>query len=127
MMVLRAARVPELTGLQPQRATVTLNGRLVASDAVLVASMVYMPVLDYAAAAGWRATWDAETGALALSKAGRPAVALKALSASVNGGPATLAVPLLSDTGKPVMALADLVSVLGGTLTRAGSEISIVQ
>lgn len=128
-ILLRAAQQPQLTGVTAQQASLAVNGHSLPKGALLVAGQTYVPVQEFAKAMGLTSRWDARTGALTLSGAGRKPVALTAGStAAMRGGvkAASLTVPVLKQGGLPVMTLADLLSVTGGrVVSRDGGGVRI--
>ena len=127
--LLKAAQQPELTGVSGLSTSVAVNGHTLPRGTILVGKQTYVPVREFARALGMTSGWDAKTGALTLTGAGRKAVALTAGStaATVGGAKAAaLAVPVLKDGGEPVMALSDLLTLTGGRVTgHAGNTVRV--
>ena len=128
-ILFRASQQPELTGVLSQQASMSVNGHAVPKNALVVSGKTYVPVTEFAKAMGLTSYWDAKTGALTLSGAGRKTVALKVGStgATVGGAKAAaLSVPVLKQDGEPVMTLADLLAVTGGRVTgRSGNDVQV--
>ena len=119
-ILLRASQQAKLVGVPDQNTRLAVNGHALPQNALLVGKQTYVPVREFAKAMGLTSGWDAKTGALTLTGAGRKAVALTAGStqATVGGAKASaLVVPVLKDGGEPVMALSDLLALTGGRVT----------
>ena len=128
-ILLCASQQSALTGVPTQNTRLAVNGHALPQNALLVGKQTYVPVREFARAMGLTSGWDAKTGALTLTGAGRKAVALTAGStaATVGGAKAAaLAVPVLKDGGEPVMALSDLLALTGGRVTgHAGNTVQV--
>lgn len=96
--------------------SVQVNGETLPKHSCqLVGDQVYVPVLTFADAASLQARWVADVGALMLVHSPFAAMTLAAGSDIVKEGPptkATIKVPLFKDGSRPIMALADLLSLL---------------
>lgn len=124
LLLLRAARQPELTGVEARKPTVTVNGRAMpAGKCVRVGKRVYVPVSAFAPLAGAQARWDATTGELHLVRGGlwRTLRFGDGKAKTPQGASAPLKVPLLKDGGEPVLLLDDLVMLLNGRVTQAAA------
>ncbi len=125
-ILLRASQYPDITGVMAQQAQVAVNGHTLPKGALLVGKQVYVPVQAFAQAMGMTSRWDTKTGALTLSGAGRKTVALRAGSVQVDGGGASLKVPVLKQAGQPIMMLEDLLTLTGGRVTgRSGNTVQV--
>ncbi|NLC58548.1 MAG: hypothetical protein GX774_17080 [Armatimonadetes bacterium] len=120
--VVRASRIPEVSEVKSQAATVEANSkRLPQGAATLVCGQVYVRPLALAAALGWQSEWDAERGVLTLRHPQWPATKKLVLPAVPGQVEESVTVPLWIDQGQPLMTLADLAQAIGGRLT-AGAD-----
>ncbi|MDQ2731735.1 MAG: copper amine oxidase N-terminal domain-containing protein, partial [Armatimonadota bacterium] len=78
-ILLRLAGEAQLTGVPVRTATVLVNGKqLPSQNALLSGGQVYLPVKEFAKAAGWKSQWNPTTGALALNAPSQPPIQLMA-------------------------------------------------
>lgn len=128
-ILLRASQQAKLTGVPAQNAHLTINGHALPKNALLVGKQTYVPVKEFAKAMGLTSGWDTKTGALTLSGPKQKTVALTAGSTAATVGgvkTAALVVPVLKDGGEPVMALSDLLRLMGGRVTgRKGNTVQV--
>ena len=112
-----------------QQAQVAVNGHALPKGAILVGKQVYVPVQAFAKAMGLTSRWDSKTGSLTLSGAGRKTIALTAGSTATKRGTvagASLTVPVLKQSGQPVMTLEDLLTLTGGRIVgQSGGKVQV--
>jgi hypothetical protein len=130
MILLRLARHADLTGIPARPLAVAVNGKPLSGAPLGVGDKVFVSVAELAKAAGWKCAWDAKTGGLKLTKAAEKPITLAAGSASAKVAdsttPVTLKVPVLKESGQPVMELQDLVRLLKGKVVkREGGRLEV--
>ena len=132
-ILMRLARNPELTGVPTQAARVAVNGQqMPARSALLIGKQLYVPVTEFAKAAGWKSQWDAKTGALTLTNPmnKQQPITLAAGSTAVSekgkARPVSLQSALLKEANQPVMLLDDLLTLTKGRIAnRTGNSFRI--
>ena len=130
LILLRAARHPELTELPVKDVIISVNGKALPKSSTLqLGDMIYVPVREFANAAGMQMKWNPKTGELALTRSNQT-LTLSAGSFSVQGiGPKAvfMKTPVLTEAGQPVMVLKDLMALVGGSITRPDGKDYKVQ
>lgn len=117
-MVVRCSRQPGLTGVRSQAVAVAVAGTTLPDGSALkIGDWIYVRPRAMAAAAGWKHDWDAKKAVLTLRRPGGlgPAVVLPSVPGQV---PDPVALPLWSDQGEPMMALADLATAMNARLSQ---------
>ena len=92
-----------------------------------VAGQTYVPIAEFARAAGLTSRWNNKTGVLTLSGAGRKPVILMAGGMGATVARArVLPVPVLKQNGQAVMTLTDLLAVTGGRIVgKSGNTVQV--
>jgi hypothetical protein len=128
LMLLKAGKLPEQTGIAPSLPTILINGKtLPAGKARRIAGRVYVPVAEFAQAAGIRASWNRPRCELTLFPPSGGAYLLRFGSAEAEDGDrrVRLKVPLLREGEQAVMELSDLAALMGGRVTTQGNTYGI--
>lgn len=120
MIDLRLARQFLLTSAPSHGVRVAVNGTtLPAQAALLVGKQLYVPVTEFAKAAGWQSQWNVTTGMLTLTSPTQQHITLAAGSTAVKQGDTAapaLKSPVLKEANQPVMVLADLLVLTKGRI-----------
>ena len=125
--LLRASQQTALTGVFTQSASLSVNGHTLPTGTLRVAGQTYVPVAEFARAAGLTSRWNNKTGVLTLSGAGRKPVILMAGGMGATVARArVLSVPVLKQNGQAVMTLTDLLAVMGGRIVgKSGNTVQV--
>lgn len=121
MIDLRLARQALFARAPAKAALVAVNGtELPAQAALLVGKQLYVPVTEFAKAAGWTSQWNVTTGRLTLTSPTQQQITLAAGSTAVKQGDTAapaLKCPVLKEANQPVMVLSDLLTLTKGRIT----------
>ncbi len=117
LILLKAARHPELTDVKSRPVKVYVNDQAITSGfPIMVGKTVYVPAIDLAKKAGFAAKWDERTGKLVITVKSNTVTFLAGFDKAMtgNGKISKMKMPVLKEGGLPVMSLMDIVDVLGG-------------
>ena len=126
-IMMRATQQAALVGVPAHEARLAVNSKMLSDKVLVGGKQTYVPVAAFAQAMGYTSRWDARTGGLTLSRAGRRSVTLTAGSTAAKVGTRAVAlkVPVLKEGRQPVMTLADLLTLVDGRVVQKGDTLQV--
>ncbi|MBV9849229.1 MAG: hypothetical protein JO250_06025 [Armatimonadetes bacterium] len=126
-ILLRASRQANLIRVPRREVRLTVNGRALSGIAAVPGGQLYVPVANFAKAAGLQNQWKAKTGALMLTSPTHQPISVTAGSTAARVGikDVALLTPVLKEGGQPVMTLHDLLTLVGGRVAQKGDTLQV--